>query len=591
MKFLMNREIFKVDKMILILILLLAAALRLPYLDKFPPALYSDEVSQGYNAYSILKTGRDEYGTLFPVSIRSFGDWKPPLQTYLMMPTIAVFGLNPWGVRLPSAILGCLTVWVFFYLVKEIQYTFIIGDKTKTTVNSLVIGKRLFKENNLISFWNKNDSTIALLSALFLAISPWHILFSRSAMLVGVALFFFTLGVLGLLKGFRLAGWWLVSAVSFTLSFYAYYGMRVSTPLLLIFLFILFFRQLKNRLPQTFPGIILGILMLLPIILGFMKQPDVVFGRAKTVSIFYDQGISLTVWDLIAQDGMYMPSWLVKFYHNKPVLYLKDISRRFFQHLDGRFLFLSGDKHPPFLLPGMGVLYLIDAFFICLGIVYIIKHHPKLHQFLLLWIIAGIMPAALTFVTPSANRTLPVVIPLMMINAIGILFLLTKIKNKKIKILILSLISLAYLIFLSNFLHVYTVVIPQQYSQQWHDGYQELVEYLNTQADAYERIVVPGKISVPYIFVLFYNQVDPKIAQAKIIHNYRMDEYGFENVDSFEKYEFPRYFDWSADKDTLTRKSLLVTRAEDAINDRKVQKIKQINYPNGQPAFDIYAIE
>lgn len=91
-------------------IIFLAIILRIPALDKFPPSLYSDEISQGYNAYSVLLTGHDEYGKYFPVSFRSFGDWKPPLQTYIMIPTIWMFGLNAWGVRLPSAIVGILTV-------------------------------------------------------------------------------------------------------------------------------------------------------------------------------------------------------------------------------------------------------------------------------------------------------------------------------------------------------------------------------------------------------------------------------------------------------------------------------------------------
>ncbi|EKD95597.1 MAG: hypothetical protein ACD_24C00433G0001, partial [uncultured bacterium] len=53
---------------ILLLIVLLGGALRFYQLASVPPSLARDEVSVGYNAYSILKTGKDEYGRIFPLS-------------------------------------------------------------------------------------------------------------------------------------------------------------------------------------------------------------------------------------------------------------------------------------------------------------------------------------------------------------------------------------------------------------------------------------------------------------------------------------------------------------------------------------------
>src|SRR3989344_5322114 len=102
----MKRKHFKTEKLALLIITIIASLLRVIKLDTYPPALYSDEVAQGYNAYSVLTTGLDEYGTWLPVSFRSFGDWKPPLPTYFMVPTIAVFGLNEYGIRISSALFG-----------------------------------------------------------------------------------------------------------------------------------------------------------------------------------------------------------------------------------------------------------------------------------------------------------------------------------------------------------------------------------------------------------------------------------------------------------------------------------------------------
>src|SRR5260221_14138646 len=96
---------------IILLILLAALFLRLYKIDTNPPGLTPDEASLGYNAYSILKTGRDEYGTLLPVIFKSFGDYKPGLYVYLAVPAVATFGLNETAVRLPSVIAGVFTVY------------------------------------------------------------------------------------------------------------------------------------------------------------------------------------------------------------------------------------------------------------------------------------------------------------------------------------------------------------------------------------------------------------------------------------------------------------------------------------------------
>src|SRR3989338_6436258 len=129
----------------ILIILALAAFLRLYRLTDFPPGLYSDEASYGYNAYSILTTGRDEWGKFLPLTIQSFGDYKPPMTAYLTIPSIAVFGLNEFAVRFPSALIGILSILLIYLLTKEI-----------------------FKSRS-----------IALLVAALLAISPWHIHFSR----------------------------------------------------------------------------------------------------------------------------------------------------------------------------------------------------------------------------------------------------------------------------------------------------------------------------------------------------------------------------------------------------------------------------
>lgn len=108
-----------VKKILFALILCGGLVLRFNQLGINPPSLDWDEVSAGYNAYSLLYTGHDEYGYAWPISIRSFGDFKPPLYTYLTIPAVALFGLTEFAVRLPSAIFGTLTLVAVYFLTKE----------------------------------------------------------------------------------------------------------------------------------------------------------------------------------------------------------------------------------------------------------------------------------------------------------------------------------------------------------------------------------------------------------------------------------------------------------------------------------------
>src|SRR3989344_1327591 len=105
----------------LLAIIILAVVLRFYKLGTTPPSLYWDEVSLGYNAYSILKTGFDEHHHFLPLTnFAAFGDYKPPGYIYATVPSIALFGLNEFAVRFPSALAGTLTVLVTYFLVVEL---------------------------------------------------------------------------------------------------------------------------------------------------------------------------------------------------------------------------------------------------------------------------------------------------------------------------------------------------------------------------------------------------------------------------------------------------------------------------------------
>src|SRR3989338_8375504 len=154
------------DKILLVAIILLALALRVPWLDKFPAGLNADEAAIGYNDYSLLATGLDEHGAPWPLAFRSFDDYKPGGYFYLILPFIATLGLNIWAVRLPSALLWALSVYLVYLLINKL-----FAEKKKTTIN------------------------IGHLAALLLAVSPWHIHYSRGGWEANVASVFMIIGL------------------------------------------------------------------------------------------------------------------------------------------------------------------------------------------------------------------------------------------------------------------------------------------------------------------------------------------------------------------------------------------------------------
>lgn len=538
-----NKNIF-----FLLLIIILAVILRFIWLDRFPPALYTDETNQGYNAYSVLNTLHDEHGNFLPLSFRSFGDWKPPLPTYIMIPFIYVFGLNEISVRLPSAILGAGSILLLFYLVRE-----------------------MFPQ---IKGLNK----IALLSVLFLTVSPWHILQSRSAMLVIVSLFFFECGVLFFLLGLRKKYMLILSSLMFVLSVYSYYGMRIITPLFILFLFIYYRKKSTFTGRSTVTALLLGLLLLLPLGISFLKDSDVVLGRARTVSVFYDQGVRLTQWKLITEDGIKAPPFITRFYHNAVYMYASRIVRNFLIHFEPKYLFLIGDTSPPFQIPGMGIIYLTDGVLIFLGIISFIKNKYPSKLFMSVWIILSILPAALTFMVPASNRTFNAVIIYAVLASLGAYYLYGKIKFKRIAAIIFTVILILNT---SYFMNQYFLVLSQKHADWWNYGWKETVLSVSKIQSNYNDVVVSDINGMPYIYFLFYRQFDPRKYQKTAMRTYVADRFGFEHVEGFDNYYFPNNLYIDDVINNMQPKTVYVIPSSQIKG--KVRIFDTIYYPDGKP--------
>lgn len=86
--------------------LLTGIGIRFARLGEVPPGFHQDEACNGYDAYSILKTGRGQHGHFMPILAQAFNDYRPVLIDYTAVPLIAAFGLKPAVVRMAGALWG-----------------------------------------------------------------------------------------------------------------------------------------------------------------------------------------------------------------------------------------------------------------------------------------------------------------------------------------------------------------------------------------------------------------------------------------------------------------------------------------------------
>src|SRR3989344_7210702 len=198
----------------IIIIILIAIFLRFYNLSSVPPSASLDEVSIGYNAYSVLKTGADEYGYKFPLLLRAYDDWRPALYVYLVIPFVKLFGLNVLSVRLPSVIFSVLTVISTYFLVKK-----------------------LFPGTQKFSIFSSKAGQFSIgeIAAFLLAISPWHIYISRLGHEANMGLAFFIFGIT-----FFIYRKVYFSFIFFALSFASYQSEKIVVPLFVLMLLILF---------------------------------------------------------------------------------------------------------------------------------------------------------------------------------------------------------------------------------------------------------------------------------------------------------------------------------------------------------------
>jgi 4-amino-4-deoxy-L-arabinose transferase-like glycosyltransferase len=531
------------------LIFLFAFGLRFWQIGQYPAGLNADEASYGYNAYSLVLTGKDEHGESWPIHLKSFADYKPAGTAYIVLPFVKLFGLSVKTIRFPSVLAGAASVLLVFLLVRE-----------------------LF-----------SSSRLALLTSFFLAISPWHLHFSRGAWETNLGTTFMLLGAWLFFKGLKNAKYFPLSIINFAFSMYTYHAPRVVIPLLGFFLLVFCRKKLFKYSKWLIVAALIGAILITPLLLSFLGPAGL--ARFSGLSIFADIG---PLWWVNRARGEHANPFSISAFalHNRLVAYSFEFLQNYLNHFDGVFLFILGDKVKRSNPPDMGQMYLFDLIFLIFGFYFLFRKRPKNWQIPLAWLFLAPIPAALTFQTPSALRAHKMIIPLIIISAYGCYNLILFLRKRLPKLLYCNIAILLIAIFIfwntAYYLHQYYLHYPKAYPEAWEYGYQELVDYLWPIRNDFSKVYVTEQYDQPYIIFLFYLKYPPEKFQQEVKLTPR-DKFGFSTVREFDNFHF-EYVDWEGLK---TKSNALVCGTDEEIPDEteNVNIIKEIYFLNGEPAF------
>ncbi len=526
----------KFSKLSLILIIIIGFVLRLVFTSEYPASLNWDEVSHGYNAYSILKTGKDEWGNVLPAIFRCYGDFKLPVYIYLTVPSVLIFGLNPFSVRLISILAGSLTPLIIYLIIKH-----------------------LLPKNKLLP----------VLGMLIFSLSPGTIFLSRIALEANLFMFFFCLSFYFLLT--KKYSW---SSFFYGISLFTYNSSRVLLPFYFIAL-IFFIVKNKFHLKKYFYQFLPFTLLVSLAVFQTLDQSGQ--ARYQWVSILDSGSINQ-----INELRQTYPRFLV----NKATYFTFFAAKNYLNHFNPSYLFFNGGSNYQFSLPNFFLFspLLMPLFF--LGIFFLIKNiHQNKFKLILFWLLISPLPSSITRDAPHVLRSIVLLPAVAITMSLSLSFFKNKF-SKTTSIYILLTLLLGQILFWPKYIDY-----SQKYSSSWQYGHQEMISYLKSIYSDYDQILITKKYGEPHEFLLFYWPWPPSSYQndSHKDWNFHANWYW---VDGFDKFRFLN--DWEIKDQTQKispkKKTLLITSPNN-YNQSNANLLKTVNFLDHSVAFEILEIK
>lgn len=491
-------------------ILVVAAVLRLWNLGGVPPRASMDEASIGYNAYSVLKTGGDEFGQFPFISQRGYDDWRRSTYLFLVAPFVGVFGLSSIPIRLPAVILSLFTIWAVY----EISMLLFSKPGRPGTVPSLIAA----------ALW---------------AISPWHVYLSRIGHETNAYASTSIFGLLFFLRGLKRSGYFIPSMVFFALAIISYYAGQIFIPLFGAGLIALYFKEITNSLKQSpkfrLLFFLVGGICFWIASLTFSPSAIVRFSGTSTFkpeAHWQEYTKRLERWSQANEKG----DIIGRFLNSKYTFPLEVFFRAYSSHYQPKWLFFnSGDE--PFKAPNTGLLYLWQLPFIFLGLVAVFfekKLDLRVRKIIFLWFILSSLPGGVATSAPHAMRAYPALFTWELFTAVGIVKAF-EVMNK-IKPYVVIALLLGASAGLGWFLRNYFVQFPYEQSGSFHFAFSRAVEYAQRVENKYQKIVFSNENNLyqSYMLFLYYNTYDPALYRKQG----GTGSGGYAQTHAFGKYEF-----------------------------------------------------
>lgn len=358
------------EKWIIIAILAVAFIFRFQDITSVPPGLYPDEAMNGNNALIALET--EDFKIFYPEN-----NGREGLFISLIALSLKIFGPEIWAIRIVSAIIGVLTVLGLYLLVR------------------------------ILFSWQ-----IASIAGFYLAVSFWHVVFSRIGFRAIMVPFLIVWGIYFLwrgLKDFRFSNFAL-SGIFFGLGFHTYIAFRFA-PFVIIFTLLSYwlsikkdyshekYIHLKNEFIRRFALFFLAaFLVALPIFYHFWQNPQDFIGRSADVSVF---SAAKPLKEFLKSLGLTLASF----------------------NFAGDYNWRHNFSGEPLLFWPMGVFFVIGLLKSILKMLKKWKEHghpATLHVLLLSWFFIMLLPSALTREgIPHALRSIGVLPAVMIFAAEG----------------------------------------------------------------------------------------------------------------------------------------------------------------------------
>jgi 4-amino-4-deoxy-L-arabinose transferase-like glycosyltransferase len=469
-------------------IFVLALLLRVWALDQSPPSLDPDEVSIGYNAWSIWRTGRDEYGQPFPLTFRAFGEYKRPAYIYAAVPGLALLGPTPYAVRLPAALFGALSVLLLYGLAVLLL----------------------------------RSTRAGLCAALMLAVSPWHLQFTRAAREASLLVLAVLLLGYALLRAWharpadRFGGghWYVLAGLAFLLALYDYPGALLFAPLFVLVLARAYRGRFVRGLvrgPRWWIVASVALVAAGAIPLAVQLQDGSArerLNQASIVNVPALRELSRERVERDVQDGA--PRLL-----NEPVvLGLRGAVNAYLSHFNPTYLFTAGDPEWRHHVSDHGQLLLWDIPLLGVGAVVVARHwrRPAM-QAVGSWLLIGPVAAAFAENAPHAVRTIVMLPAWYLLASAGLGPLWRWLRRRGYQwdwLLLLGLSVGFYLLMLFRY-------YPVEHGQSWQSGTLEGYRAAKAEVDAghFKRIVIPQEFSLSYVYALYATAYDPRLYLAQ----------------------------------------------------------------------------